>query len=237
MTLSIMQPAYLPWLGYFHRIAISDLHIVLDHVAIDRSSRTKFANRNKVRTREGWTWLTIPLLTHGRSDQLGIDRLEIDNTSHWQRKHWSTIQHNYGRARYFAEHQRFMQDLYKRPWQMLIDVQREVTGYLLDAFAITTPLMFSSQMGITSTKEELILDLCREVGATGYISGPFGRDYLTAEEFDRAAIELHFHDYQHPEYNQAFEGFEPYMSAVDLLFNHGAESAALLHAEQEQQRP
>jgi hypothetical protein len=236
MTVSIMQPAYLPWLGYFHRIAMSDLHIVLDHVAIDRNSKTKFANRNKVRTKEGWTWLTIPLLTRGRSDQLGINQLEIDETAQWQRKHWNTIRHSYGHTPHFSQHADFLQSLFDRPWRLLIDVQRELTEYLLPALGITTPILFSSSMATASRKDELILDLCRESGATEYISGPFGRDYLKADDFDQAGIRLSFHDYHHPVYQQAFDGFEPYMSAIDLLFNHGSASAEILHTEQEQKR-
>src|SRR6266851_6680171 len=119
MMISIMQPAYLPWLGYFHRIAISDLHIVLDHVEIDRNSKTKFANRNKVRTKEGWSWLTVPLVSKGKTGELQLDKLEVDNSSNWRRKHWNTIESNYARANFIDDHRLFLATVYSREWTRL----------------------------------------------------------------------------------------------------------------------
>jgi hypothetical protein len=232
-----MQPAYLPWLGYFHRVAISDLHIVLDHVEIDRNSKTKFANRNKVRTNEGWCWLTVPLLTGGRSNRLQINQLEIDDASRWRKKHWSTMQLNYSRSSHFEEHESFFKETFERPWRMLSDLQTTITKYLLETLAISTPVMFSSQMGVESRKDQLILDLCRHVNASQYISGPFGREYLSEERFVEAGIQLRFHEYRHPVYQQAYPGFEPFMSVIDLLFNCGAESSEILRSNQEQLWP
>lgn len=231
MKVSITQPAYLPWLGYFQRIAWSGKHIVLDHVQIDKSSKTKFANRNKVRTKEGWCWLTVPIKTKGRSGELPLNRIEIENDSGWAQKHWNTLRINYARAPFFADHAPFFQDVYARPWSRLIDLNRELTHYLLAAFQIHTPLLQSSEMGVTGGKDNLILNLCQAAGATEYVSGPFGRDYLDAEAFAAAGLALYFHDYQHPIYSQVFEGFEPYLSAVDLLFNCGPGSREVLLAD------
>jgi WbqC-like protein family len=227
VIVSIVQPAYLPWLGYFDRIARSDLHVVLDHVQIDRSSKTKFANRNKVRTPEGWCWLTVPLRTKGAGD-LALDALEISDDERWAERHWRTLQANYARAPHFAEHDAFFREAYARPWSRLVELCRETTAYLLSAFGIETPVVRSSELGTTSAKDDLLVEICRAVGGTTYISGPFGRDYIRRDVFEEAGIELRFHDYAHPQYEQAFPGFEPYMSAVDLLFCHGAASRAIL---------
>jgi hypothetical protein len=233
MIVSIMQAAYLPWLGYFHRIAMSDLHIVLDHVQIDKSSKTKFANRNKIRTKEGWCWLTVPLKTKGRSDNLYLDRLEISNESHWGRKHWNALRLNYAKAPYFSQYASFFEELYQQQWSYLKDLNRVVTDFLLQAFEIQTPFRFSSEMEVEGQKDELILNLCRHVGAETYISGPFGRDYLREECFGDAGIKVRYHDYKHPTYQQLFPGFEAFMSAVDLLFNQGPGSLEALSKGQE----
>ena len=74
MIVSINQPAYLPWLGYFHRIAVSDLHVVLDHVQFEKNS---FTNRNKVRTASGTPWLTVPVRSKGRFGDLAINEVDI----------------------------------------------------------------------------------------------------------------------------------------------------------------
>jgi hypothetical protein len=225
MMISIMQPAYLPWLGYFHRVAISDVHVVLDHVQMgDRS----FTNRNRIRTAKGWSWLTVPVETGGQRRALPICELAICGSRDWANKHWKTLTHNYARAPFFHEHQSFFADLYGREWKNLAELLRESTDYLLGAFGIKTPLRFSSQMHTQRKKNELIVELCRRVQARVYISGPLGRDYLQEQDFAAAGIELRYHDYQHPEYRQLHPGFEPFMSAVDLLFNHGPASREIL---------
>jgi hypothetical protein len=232
MIVSIMQPAYLPWLGYFDRIARSDLHIVLDHVNLDANSKTKFANRNKVRTPQGWGWLTVPLQSKGRHGELFLNQVEVAADTPWRQKHLGALAANYARAPHFAAHREFLAEVYGREWKRLVDLTTATTDYLHRAFGLNCPTRRSSEMGVAGEKDTLILNLCREVGATIYLSGPFGRDYLDAAAFAAAGIELRFHDYPHPEYRQSFPGFEPFMSAVDLLFNHGPASLEILRSGQ-----
>jgi hypothetical protein len=225
MIVSINQPAYLPWLGYFHRIAVSDLHIVLDHVQFEKNS---FSNRNKVRTRAGWCWLTVPLQTKGKFGDLALNEVRIADTD-WARRHWETIRQNYAKAPFFREHRAALEGFYARPWERLADLARETTAYQLDALGIRTPLRFSSEMGVGGRKDELVLNLCKAVGASVYLSGPLGRDYLRPELFAEAGIQVAYHDYGHPVYPQCHPGFEPYMAALDLLLNCGPDGLQLLH--------
>jgi len=223
-VVSIIQPAYLPWLGYFDRVAKSDLLVVLDHVEMDKSSRTKFANRNRIRTPSAWSWLTVPVRTKGNFNSVPIKNLPIVQDSDWCRKHWNSIHANYARSSNFEEHSTFFKELYERKWKYLDPLISEINDYLLHAFDISTKVVRSSELDPQETKSDLILELCHKVGAELYISGPFGRGYLDRAAFLNANIDLRFHDYPHPEYRQIFDGFEPYMSAIDLLFNHGSTS-------------
>jgi hypothetical protein len=225
MIVSISQPAYLPWLGYFHRIIKSDLHIVLDHVQFEKQS---FTNRNKLRNREGWYWLTVPVKTKGLYAQVTIDELAIENQSAWGKKHWASLQRSYAKAPFFSEHGDFFKSAYGQTWNHLVDLTQETNGYLLGALGIDTPLMYSSKMGVGGKKDELIVNLCREVGASHYISGPLGRDYIHEDLFLDRGIEVSYHDYEHPTYPQNHPGFEPYMAIVDLLFNLGPQSGDFL---------
>jgi hypothetical protein len=225
MIVSINQPAYLPWLGYYHRIAISDLHIVLDHVQFEKNS---YVNRNKVRTKDGWCWLTVPVKTKGRFGNLPIAELEIADDARWAEKHWATIRQNYAAAAHFAAHGPFFQSLYARHWSRLAALMQEINGYVLGQLGISTRLVYSSQMDSRKTKSELVLELCRAAGATVYLSGPLGRDYLDEGAFAAAGIRIAYHDYRHPTYCQLYAGFEPGMSAIDVLFNYGPESMAVL---------
>ena len=203
MTVSIMQPAYLPWLGYFDRLNQSDIHIVLDHVNLDSNSKTKFANRNKVRTPESWTWLTVPLKSKGKHGNLYLNEAEICDASPWRRKHWQTLKSCYSRSPFFLKHFHFLEQMYQLDWRLLIDLIDKSTSYLKSSLGITCHTIKSSEIGVVGDKSELILNLCKAVGAKKYISGPFGKEYLNHKPFEVAGIELSFHDYNHPEYKAA----------------------------------
>lgn len=227
MIVSINQPAYMPWLGYFDRVAKSDMHIVLDNVQFEKNSVT---NRNKLRTPSGWTWFSVPILKKGRFGELEINKVEVETSKPWRKKHFGTLTANYARAPFYSKYVDFFEDFYSQNWKFLNPMLEKSTEYFTQELGIDTEHVSSSKFSIESKKSQLILDLCREVGATTYLSGPFGREYLDEQEFKDAGIELEFHDYVHPYYKQNFDGFEPYMSIVDLLFNHGEESLEILRS-------
>jgi len=225
VIVSINQPAYLPWLGYFDRIVRSDIHVVLDHVQFEKNSMT---NRNKVRTSQDWTWLTVPVASKGKFGNLGICDIEIAENTRWQKKHWNTIRSSYSRSLFFEQHAAFFESIYSREWEKLNTLLNEISIYLLDAMAITTRIVSSSDLEAKASKSELILELCLELDATTYLSGPFGRDYLDVNQFQRQGIDVQFHDYQHPLYRQLYGDFVPYMSVIDLLFNEGPKCLEIL---------
>lgn len=224
MIVSINQPAYLPWLGYFHRIAISDVHVVLDHVQLEKNS---FTNRNKVRTEGGWCWLTVPLRTKGRFGELPICEVEIADGK-FAKKHWQTLRQTYAKTPYFSHYAPALEEIYLQPWTTLAPLMRRLTAWQFEALGIHTPLLYSSDMSPEGTKSQLVLSLCRQAGATVYLSGPLGRDYLCEEQFHESGLKIEYHDYSHPNYPQMHGGFEPFMAAVDLLFHCGPESRAIL---------
>lgn len=225
MIVSINQPAYLPWLGYFDRIEASDIHIILDHVQFEKNS---FTNRNKIKTAQGTTWLTVPLLTKGKFGDLTIQTIEIDNKSKWAKKHLAGIRQNYGKSPFFKNYFPQLEEIYNQEWTHLNQLISKLNALFLEWLKIDTKLIYSSDLKIDSIKSELVLDLCKEVEATKYISGAIGRNYLEVELFHNNKIEVVFQEYQHPTYTQLYEGFESYMCILDLLFNHGEESLAII---------
>ena len=226
MIASIVQPPYLPWLGFFDRVLKSDVLVLLDTVAMDRNSRTKFLNRNKLRTKAGWTWVTVPLAKAPR-DQL-IGEIQINNEEAWRERHWRTIEANYRRARHFADYAAPLEVVYGRSWPRLVDLNRALLDILLRAFGMAPRIELASELDAHGKGASLLIDICRKLGVKTYISGPFGRDYIDRNDFKAAGIELLFHDYVHPCYEQAFAGFEPFMSALDLLLNQGPTGRELL---------
>jgi hypothetical protein len=228
VMVGIHQPMYLPWLGYFERIARCDAFVLLDDAAY---SRNYFINRNKIRTREGWAWLTVPVLSTGRSGQ-PISDVEVGGGRHWQAKHWKSLAWSYGAAPHFAEHEEFFGGFYARDHARLIEVLLEPLEYLIRALGIRTRIFRSSELGVEGRKEGRLLGICRRLGADSYLSGPSGRDYLDLSLWKDAGIGVFFQDYRHPVYPQVQGGFLPEMSVVDLLFNCGEESLRILSESQ-----
>ena len=224
MRIGIHQPMYLPWLGFFDRIYQCDTFILLDNIPY---SKNYFINRNKIRTLEGWIWLTVPVLTKGNFGQL-IKDVHIDNSTNWAGKHWKSLYYTYKKAPYFELHKDFFEKTYQEEWFLLIDLIEHMLSYLLNGIGIKTPVKKASLSPAEGKKEELVLNLCKHFGAKEYLSGPDGRNYLNQDLWDQNDIKILFHDYLHPEYNQVQGDFMPFMSVVDLLFNYGAESLKIL---------
>lgn len=214
-TVSIHQPAYLPWLGYFDKIRQSDLFIYLDTVQFQKNS---FQNRNKIRTSEGWIWLTVPVETKGRLYSTEIKDLTINNRANWRRKHLESIRTNYRKATHFDDVFGWIAPYYEKPWDRLSDLCFEMMIDCTMRLGLETKIVRASeQFSVEGAKSDLVLELCKAAGATRYLSGSLGRDYLDLGSFADAGIEVDFQNYQHPQYPQAYPGFESGMGVVDLF--------------------
>ena len=224
MRVVILQPSYLPWLGYFDQMAAADRFVYLDDVQF---TRRDWRNRNKIRTKEGWAWLTVPVLNKGRFDQ-SLKETRIDNSSQWRRKHREAIRSNYGRTPFFDKYFPCFEPIYNKEWDFLVDLCYETIFQIKEQLEIGTPIQNSSEFKAEGSGCGRIFSLCRQLHATHYLSGDAGEKYLSPEEFQKRGLALEFHDYQHPEYDQVFPGFIPYLSAMDLLFNCGENSLDIL---------
>lgn len=224
MIISVHQPQYLPWLGYFDKIARSDCFVFLDDV---QYKEREFQNRNKIRTDRGWVWLTVPVISQGQGRQ-NISEVKIDNEIPWQRKHLGSIKTAYANAEYFKEYFPGLEEVLSRKWEYLKDLNIELIRFILNFLSISTPISFDSDLKITTARTQRIIDICKKMKADTYFSGFGGKDYLEESIFARENIKLFYQDFQHPQYRQCYEPFEPYMSIIDLMFNHGEKSKEIL---------
>lgn len=224
MIVSVHQPQYIPWLGYFDKIARSDGFVFLDCV---QYKAREFQNRNKLRRKGGWMWLSVPVVSpeHGR---LMINRVLVDNQSDWRRTHAGSLRAWYGGTPFFKDYFPFFEDVYSRDWERLADLNVAIIKYLLNCFSISTPVMFESDLKVDATSTRRIIEICKALKANGYLSGSGGRDYLEERMFPENGIQLLYQEYTHPVYAQRYEPFLPYMSAIDLLFNHGKDAGRIL---------
>lgn len=226
MIVSIHQPAYLPWLGYFHKIAVSDIFLILDTTQFEKGS---FANRNKINGPNGPFWLTVPLKRGTPHKENVLSNVQIDNRSNWQRKHWSSIQGSYQKSPFWVTYSPILAPFYSSAsWRSLSDLCGEMLKALLGSLGIHTRILSTSSLpAFQSRKSDLILEICEHLGAKIYVSGTQGKGYLDELSFKERDIVIYYQEYNHPEYSNIHE-FQKYLSVVDLLFNCGPESLRVL---------
>ncbi|RMH56017.1 MAG: hypothetical protein D6679_10220 [Candidatus Hydrogenedentota bacterium] len=213
--ISIQQPEAFPWLGFFDKIRQVDEVVLLDSVQF---KKRYFENRNRVRTANGWTWITVPVITKGRYHQK-IRDVEIDNTRPWRKKILGTLEKNYRRGPGWKRFSEKITEIIVKNHQRLVDLNLEVITFLLKALSLERPTIRSSDLDLSSSGSRLILDICKARKATTYLSGAFGRNYLDLSSFSKAGIEVRFQEFRHPIYRQIHKPFLPGMSALDLIFS------------------
>jgi hypothetical protein len=150
-----------------------------------------------------------------------IAQMEINNQVDWTKKHWKSILTNYKKAKYFNKYSDFFEDLYNQEWKYLTDLNYVILKYILKQLKINTKIRLMKNYNFQGNKSDLVLDMCKQMNANLYIFGKMGRDYADIESFENNEVKVYFQIYNHPEYNQLYGKFEPYMSIIDLLFNEG----------------
>jgi hypothetical protein len=224
MRVTILQPSYLPWLGFFEQMHRSDQFVLYDDVQF---TRRDWRNRNRVRVQEGSVWLTVPVIQKNKYEQSLLET-KIDNSTSWKRKHLETIRSHYSKTPFFDLHFPWCEKVFNSEWDFLLDLSLETIQYLKEQLKINTPLLRSSELGGTGDKTERLISICKQLGATQYLSGESARNYISEKDFSDQDIELEYQEYQHPEYPQRYEGFVPFLSTIDLLFNCGDKSLEFL---------
>lgn len=225
MILTAHQPSYLPWLGLFHKIALADLFIWSNHVQLGGYD---YSARNQILTSSGPAWLSVPCKKKGRSGQMMFE-VEIDNAFPWRRKHWNALRISYATAPYFKRYADFFEQTYAREWDYLGDLNTHMLRWFLPELGIRVPFGAGQDFDFKGRKSDLVLDMCRELGASTFIFGALGRDYADIAAFAAANIKVVFQDYAHPVYRQQQQpGFISHLSIVDLMFNCGPDSLEIL---------
>lgn len=230
MIVSIHQPHFLPWLGYLHRMMQCDLFVLLDHVQFERQN---FQNRVTIKTPDGPQWLSVPVLHGSRCERI-VDKY-IDNEGkgrhRWGARMLRTLRHAYRGAPWFQTWAAGLERLLDGDWERLVDLDLASLELLRTALDIDTPLLRSSMLQVRGQREDAVLEICQAVGAKAFLGGMgASRRYLDPAPFRRAGIELRWQDFEHPRYPQRapVDQFVTGISALDLIFNCGPDSRAIL---------
>jgi hypothetical protein len=225
-TVAIVQSCYIPWKGYFDLINSADAFILYD----DRQyTRRDWRNRNRIKTRQGTQWLTIPVQVRGRYHQR-IDETVVRDHG-WAKQHWATLRHSYVSAPHFESYAQMLEQVYREladePRLSLIN--RRLVEIVCDVLSIRTPISWSTDYAAEGGRTERLVALCRAAGATTYLSGPTARAYLDESLFRAAGIELEYMNYGgYREYPQVHPPFDHHVTVLDLLFNVGPDAPRYL---------
>ncbi|MDQ5985413.1 MAG: hypothetical protein CSYNP_01123 [Syntrophus sp. SKADARSKE-3] len=223
MIVSIHQPQYLPWLGYFDKIDRADVFVLLDNVQFKKN---EWQNRNRIKTAQGPQWLTVPV--QYKFPQR-IHEVEINNQERWQHRQRQAIVSNYRKAPFWTMLDDFFEEIFSKPWPMISDLNIFVVKRLATILGISTPVYIASELSeFPEDPDERLVAITRLLGADTYLAGSGGHDYMNPVIYEEAGIQVMFQDYKHPVYSQLFGQYEPYLSVIDLIFNHGPDSLAIL---------
>lgn len=225
MIITIHQPEHLIWLGLVDKISRADTFVVLDTVQFRKNY---FQNRNKIRTQNGWTWLTVPIKKHPLKTK--ISDIEISYNQDWTERYLTLIRTNYNKSKYFAKYFPKLEQIILKKHKYLSDLNLELIKFILKHFNMKTKIIKASELKLPETKSgsETVLEICKALSAEVYLSGISGKDYLDLSAFKSSKIEVIFQDFHYPIYKQPTEPFISGMSSIDLLFNYGPKSKDVL---------
>ncbi len=225
MIVAIHQPNYIPWLGYFYKIYLCDIFVYLDDVPYTKNS---IINRNKLKTAQGAAWLTVDVLSKGRYGQL-IKDVEINNNVPWSKNHWKTISQNYAKAPYFTEYRSFFEQIYLKRWERLADLNESLIGATCQLLGLrNAKFVKSSSLEVSGASTQLLVNICKVVGADTYLAGFGSKKYMDEAAFEKASLKFRYSDFKRPTYRQLWGDFIPDLSIIDLLFNEGERSLEIL---------
>ena len=222
MKCVILQPSFIAWRGYHHQVHRADHFVFYDDVQYDKHG---WRNRNRVKTANGTTWLTVPVHAKGAIDQgREIREITIDWTARFAEKHLATIRQAYRKAPFYDRYVGILEKAYEARPEHLADLTIGLTEAIARELGSKTHFHRSSQMRIGGAPTERLVNIVKSLGCDHYISGPSAKDYVEEDLFAKAGIKLEYQTYDYPEYPQLHPPYDPQVSILDLLFMTGPEA-------------
>lgn len=224
MKVIITQSNYIPWKGYFDSIKKVDHFVIFDDM---QYTKRDWRNRNKIKTKDGAKWLSIPVEVKGKYFQKINETTVAEND--WGKKHWNTIYHSYSKAPFFKDYEEVFSELYLNASDNLTEINYSFIKAICDILSIKTVFTDSREYNLLEGKTERLVSICKQLNATDYYTGPAAKSYMEESLFEQENIKVHYFDYgQYPEYPQLYGGFVHEVTILDLLFNVGIDAKKYL---------
>lgn len=224
MRIAILQPSYLPWLGFFEQMARTDHFVYLNDV---QYTKQDWRNRNRIKTEKGAVWLTVPVRKAPHATP--INRIEICYRGAWPEEHLRTVELAYKRAPHFQPFFSRLEALLSRRFALLQELSHAVADLCRSFLDVSGPISWASDLNSkTMDKNGRLIELCKAHGADLLYDGKAARAFIDVELFRANGVDVVFQDYQHPVYPQLWGEFVSHLSAIDLIMNTGPEAPEIL---------
>jgi WbqC-like protein family len=225
---AIHQPNFLPWLGFFDKLARADVFVLLDSVQFPRTSKGTWINRVKLLVGGKPSWATVPIV-RAEGSVLPVAHVRIDDSQPWRRKLLRTIEHNYARAPAFPEVFPLVEELLSTAAEPIADFnERNLRRLAAELGLDTGNLVRSSELPAAGQSTDLLIELTLAAGGSAYLFGGDAYRYQDNEKFAERGVELVEQRFEHPTYAQSVEPFVPGLSIVDALMSCGVAGTARL---------
>lgn len=225
MILSTNRPYFSPFPGFFYKALLSDLLVILDEVQFPLG--TTWLSRNRFKNDQGTLWMTVPVWKKGLGLQR-INEVKICHEGRWAKKHLESLKSAYGKAPYFRDHLEFVDEIFSSRFKKLVDLNLEIIRYLMGQLRIDTKLVLLSELGIEARGDELLIEICKKLGASHFLALHAANKYLNKGLFQEAGMELKYFKLPSLVYPQLWGSFIPNLSTFDLLFNCGPRACDIL---------
>jgi len=224
LIVTIHQPNYFPYPGFFQKVLLSDIYVVLNRAQFEFD----ITNRNKIITLEGsWSRISVPIKKGQKFFE--IRDVEINNDQPWAEKNWDLICKSYDNSPFFDLYKGTLNSIFKKKWNLIFDLNFHTLKKVLEWLDIKTEIIFDSELDVTGKSSEHLLNICKKLGATKYLSGPGGSEYLNEKIFEQNKIKVEYQKYDPIVYPQKYaKSFVSNLSILDLLFNVGSDSKKLI---------
>lgn len=223
---AIMQPTYMPWLGYIEMIASSDIYVAFDSAQFTKKT---FDHRNKIKTANGVIYLSLPVQKASQKTNTCDIKISYSQGNPLE-KHFKAIELAYKKASYFEKYRPLFEKFYSKKYDLLRDLNIDMIKLICNILEIKTKIILSSDLNDKNDlgKTERVINLCKEANITHLYDAHGAEKLLDKSLFKKEGISIDFQKYEHPEYPQLWGEFIPYLSVIDLIFNQGDKSLSII---------
>ncbi len=225
MIVSTNQPYFFPYPGFFYKAHLSDVFVILDEIQFPRGAT--WVTRNRFKHDQGTLWMTIPVWKKGLGLQY-FDKVRIFDEGRWVKKHLASLKSAYARAPYLVDHLNFVESIFSSDLKKLIDLNLTIIRYLMEHLHINTEVILLSELGIESRGDQLLIEICRHIGASHFLAQNAALKFLNKDPFHEAGIQLRSFPPLSLVYPQLWGNSIPNLSTLDLILNCGPKAHDIL---------